>query len=429
MDHLFDFYEYQPTGWDPQPHDWDDDETPADRLEVRAGRLEKATQGSSPNPLIANLEKRNKHGTIEYHLQQVNNTNLKWRQLPSAERHAYSERLSKLQEWCLEFFSMIYFDRGVDRTKLMMEKCIWFRLCGVEKVITLPEFAVLLGLYEEDELNHRLFSIHFTRLEVDDKLFNHEAFWKKIGQPTSTKLRTSLIKEPLMRIVHKLLVGSLVHRVGSNERCQKRDMWMRSALEESWGINLAWVIAEHLCKHAPGLKENSLICGGHYVTKISHLLGMLANELDEGTHSLIPTEQEAPQPRQARRQSQEPRGLDSSWGDWNASLNEIERRDVWRDSMLMRNNYILEHSAPIIHHLADKSNFAYPAYEPPNVPPYPYPYVPYPHPYMYYPNTGSIVPSSGYEIGGSLAGFHRDDFDPIVHSEDCVESDNDEMLD
>ncbi|GKA12211.1 hypothetical protein Tco_0691757 [Tanacetum coccineum] len=116
--------------------------------------------------------------------------------------------------------------------------------------------------------------------------------------------------------------------------------------------------------------------------------------------------------------------------------------------MLMRNNYILEHSAPILHHLADQSNFSYPAYEPPNVPPYPYLYVPYPHPYTHYPDTGSpsfggdhsgahgdgyhvgsIVPSSGYEIGGSSAGFHGDDFDPIVHLEYYVESDDDEMRD
>ncbi|GJR69688.1 hypothetical protein Tco_0015753 [Tanacetum coccineum] len=285
-------------------------------------------------------------------------------------------------EWCLEFFSMMYFDRGVDRTKLMTEKCIWFRLCEVEKVLTLPEFAVLLGLYEEYELNHRLFAIHFTRLEVDDKLFNHAAFWQKIRKPTSTNPRTSLIKEPLMRIVHKLLVGSLVHRAGSKERCQNRDMWMMSVLEESRSINLAWVIAEHLCKHASGLKKNSLICGGHYVTKIAHSLGclnekevakcsepiehetwtikMLANELDEGTHTLMQIGHEALQPGQARRQGQEPIGLYLSWGDWNASLNEVEC-------------------------------------------------------------------SSGYEIRGSSAGFHGDDFDPIVHSEDCVESDDDEM--
>nr|GEZ35944.1 hypothetical protein [Tanacetum cinerariifolium] len=61
------------------------------------GSLPKATQSLHPNPLIANFEKRNKQGTIEYHLQQVKNYNLKWRELPSAERHAYCERLSKLQ--------------------------------------------------------------------------------------------------------------------------------------------------------------------------------------------------------------------------------------------------------------------------------------------------------------------------------------------
>ncbi|GKF74590.1 hypothetical protein Tco_0220922 [Tanacetum coccineum] len=145
-----------------------------------------------------------------------------------------------------------------------------------------------------------------------------------------------------------------------------------SALKESQGINLAWVIAEHLCKRAPGLKENSLICGGHYVTKIAHSLGylndeevekcskpikyetwtskMLENKLDEDTYTLIQTKQVAPQPSQTRRQRQESRGLDSSWGDWNAHLNEIKHRDVWRDSMLMRNNYMLEHSMPILHH-------------------------------------------------------------------------------
>nr|GEY56932.1 hypothetical protein [Tanacetum cinerariifolium] len=71
-----------------------------------------------------------------------------------------------------------------------------------------------------------------------------------------------------------------------------------------------------------------------------------------------------------------------------------------------------------------------------------------PHPYTHYPDTdslcfggnhygahgdgyhaGSIVLSSGYKIGGPSAGYHGEDFDPIVHSKDCVESDDDEMRD
>nr|GEU90390.1 hypothetical protein [Tanacetum cinerariifolium] len=395
---------------------------------INPNTSEKATQSSHLNPLITNYEKRNKQGTVEYYVQQVKNANLKWEELPSIERHAYCEQLSKLQEqdihsdsdvfedysweraisisgdvyleWCLEFFSTIYFNKWVDRTKLITEKCIWFRLCRHEQVLTLPQFAVLLGLYKEDELKYRLFALHFTKLEVDDKLFNHDAYW-----------------------------------VGSKERCQKRDLWLMSALDESHG----YLVDEEVAKCSEPIESEK------WTAK------MLASELHENIHTLLQTTRVAPPPREARRKRQERIGLNSSWGDWNASLNENERRDVWRDSMLMRNNYMLKHSMPILHHLAYQYNFAYPTYEPPNVLPYPYPYVPYPHPYTHYPEAGSqsyggeyyraqgdayyacpIIPSSGYEIRGSSGGVHGDDddeddmSDQYVRSENCVASDDDD---
>ncbi|GJY62711.1 hypothetical protein Tco_0464171 [Tanacetum coccineum] len=196
----------------------------------------------------------------------------------------------------------------------------------------------------------------------------------------------------------------------SRERCQKQDLWM--------------IIADHLYKHAPRTKENSVICAGHNVTKIACFLGycvddeikkcsepidceywiskMLADELDVENTCL---KKETEMPTQAEEGSSEPRqehgGLNSSWGDWNASLSEIERGNVWRDSMLIQNNYMLEHSMPILHHLADQGNFAYPTYEPPNVPPYPYPYIPYPYPYTHYPNPGNQSNQGGsYGLGG-----------------------------
>nr|GEV24442.1 hypothetical protein [Tanacetum cinerariifolium] len=54
-------------------------------------------------------------------------------------------------KWVLEFFSTLYFDKDVDRNNSMKEKCIWFRLCGHEHILTLPEFVVVLGLFTEDE--------------------------------------------------------------------------------------------------------------------------------------------------------------------------------------------------------------------------------------------------------------------------------------
>ncbi|GKC34195.1 hypothetical protein Tco_1046579 [Tanacetum coccineum] len=207
-------------------------------------------------------------------------------------------------EWVLEFFSTMYFDKDVDKSNLMTEKC----------------------LFTEDEVNHRLFGVHFGKLEVDYRQFNHREYWTKVGKPTVTNHKEVLVKEPLMRI-------------------------MMSALEESRGVNLAWIITDHLYKHAPGTKESSVICAGHYVTKIASSLGycvddeikkcselidceywttkMLAEELDEKNQCLL---KETGIPTQAgigsSEQRQEPRGLNSSWGDWNASLNEVERGNV-----------------------------------------------------------------------------------------------------
>ena len=78
-----------------------------------------------------------------------------------------------------------------------------------------------------------------------------------------------------------------------------------------------------------------------------------------------------------------PGSFDSGWGDWHSELNDIERRDVWRDSMLMRQNYNYDYSMPMLQHIARENSYEVPLYEAPNVAPYPIPYEPYPGPYPY----------------------------------------------
>ncbi|GKD58295.1 hypothetical protein Tco_1295804, partial [Tanacetum coccineum] len=99
-------------------------------------------------------------------------------------------------EWVLEFFSTLH-----------------------EHILTLPEFAVVLGLFIEDEVKHHLFEIYFGKIEVDDKQFDHKNYWTRVGKPTLINHKEVLVKEQLMRIVHKVIMGSLVHRVASRERC------------------------------------------------------------------------------------------------------------------------------------------------------------------------------------------------------------------
>ncbi|GJW89225.1 retrovirus-related pol polyprotein from transposon TNT 1-94 [Tanacetum coccineum] len=310
--------------------------TPSGRMFTRA------TKNTPSNPLIAKYEKRNRVGMVEYALRPVTNANLKLKDLPSVERHAYCEKLSKLQlqnigtprvadwsmfyvysfdetlkemmkkeyihedgdilvdysweralsiegdvysEWCLDFFSILYFEKDVDRNNLMNEKCIWFRLCGKEHVLTLPELAVCLRFYTHSELEHRSFVIHFSKLEIDDGEFDYDGYWNNIGRPTSTNPRQSLFHEPLMRIIHKLIVVSLIHRTGSKE------------------------IEIEKCSEPIECEK--------WTTR------MLAGELDVDENKLLGST-ELPMP-EVRGQEQETSELNSSWGDWNAHLDEIQR--------------------------------------------------------------------------------------------------------
>ncbi|GKE49353.1 hypothetical protein Tco_1480611 [Tanacetum coccineum] len=62
-------------------------------------------------------------------------------------------------EWVLELISTLYFDKDADRTILMKEKC----------------------LFTEEEVEHCLFEVYFSKLEVDDKQFDYKDYWTRVG--------------------------------------------------------------------------------------------------------------------------------------------------------------------------------------------------------------------------------------------------------
>ncbi|GJU41154.1 hypothetical protein Tco_1194111 [Tanacetum coccineum] len=215
--------------------------------------------------------------------------------------------------------------------------------------------------------------------------FNHDAYWNRIGKPTIGKKKSAEIRCPLLHILYKMLVGAFVHRTESRDNVQKPDLWLLSFLDEGHNANVAWILATYLSSESWDDK-------------------MFRKAFDRRTKKLSTiTTLEAP-PQAWNLLRNEPSGLDSTWGDWNAML--------------------------ILYYLADEAGYTIPtAFDPPNLPPYPYPYVPYHYPHIHYPDMGnlsyggggygaprdaylftgatpsyqgnSIVQSSGYEISGS----------------------------
>ncbi|GJV91767.1 putative reverse transcriptase domain-containing protein [Tanacetum coccineum] len=169
--------------------------------------------------------------------------------------------------------------KKLKRSRIAIVKVLWNSKRG-------PEFT----WEREDQMT-------LNKLEIDEKLFNHDEYWKKVGKPTRTNQRTSLIQEPLMRVVHRLIVGALVHRLSSKERCQKRGLCMMSAFEEPRG----YLMNEKVEKCSEPIECEKL------TTK------MFASELDVVNQTLLRSTL-SPQPtRVAREQRQERSGLNSSY--------------------------------------------------------------------------------------------------------------------
>ncbi|GKE68244.1 hypothetical protein Tco_1526316 [Tanacetum coccineum] len=76
----------------------------------------KSRKDTLPNPLIMEYERRNKRITITYSFQPVLNANLKWKDLPSIERHAYCEKLEMMKlEYIYEGDRDVFVDYSWER--------------------------------------------------------------------------------------------------------------------------------------------------------------------------------------------------------------------------------------------------------------------------------------------------------------------------
>ena len=123
----------------------------------------------------------------------------------------------------MEFFFTFYFERKV--YDIMRETCIWFRLCGNEHAYTLPQFAVHLGLYEQHEIEHRFFETHFLRLKRHHNGYvKILEYWNRVGDPSCVRRNASRIRNPLMKIMQKLISWRVLHRTGSCDKCNNPDL-------------------------------------------------------------------------------------------------------------------------------------------------------------------------------------------------------------
>ena len=177
-------------------------------------------------------------------------------------------------EWCLEFFSSLLVKKEIFDEGLLTDEFMKFRIGGVERSITLLEFGKLLGIYSEEDMR----DVNFERLVMEGERmignFNADGFWKEIsGEDVRVfgKKRVWKIRNPLLQVLHKIMVKSVFHREYDEQYVHDVDLWILYVFDRHQHLshlNLAWFIAKHLGDGAV-TAGGTRICSGHIVTWIA----------------------------------------------------------------------------------------------------------------------------------------------------------------
>ncbi|GJX08595.1 hypothetical protein Tco_0196527 [Tanacetum coccineum] len=131
------------------------------------------------------------------------------------------------------------------------------------------------------ELCHEFYSTYeFDEVYADDELQTkkiqfHLDYWLSIRQEeilSFTRVPLSTIKNPILRVIHKMITYGICQRTTRYDKVQKNDLWLLSmfdARHQNGYVNVAWLISRWMKKKGAGTQKESQICCGQFISKIA----------------------------------------------------------------------------------------------------------------------------------------------------------------
>ncbi|GJS10376.1 hypothetical protein Tco_0367172 [Tanacetum coccineum] len=192
-----------------------------------------------------------------------------------------------------EFYSTYEFDEVCADDELQSKKIIKFRLGGHAHSLTLLEFARRLGLYQAVELEEDGFNVYFEGGLCNDDNFNAQDYWLSISQEDNlglSRCHTSTIRNPILRVIHKMITYGLCQRETGYDKIQKNDLWLLSmfdARHQNGYANVAWVIAKWIKRKGSGTQKESQIFYGQFISKLARKCRVLTEDVVRSLSALI----------------------------------------------------------------------------------------------------------------------------------------------
>ncbi|GJY48476.1 retrovirus-related pol polyprotein from transposon TNT 1-94 [Tanacetum coccineum] len=124
----------------------------------------------------------------------------------------------------------------------------------------------------------------FTRQDDSSRVISSKAnlrdYWTDIssaGDFLTTVPSYTAIREPLRRLCHRLITFTIVGRGQAPEKVTTTELYYLRSMDEGM-MNVPYLLALYLFRHAKGRKQGAKISGGHFITRLAEHLGVITKE-------------------------------------------------------------------------------------------------------------------------------------------------------
>ncbi|GJY78678.1 hypothetical protein Tco_0484479 [Tanacetum coccineum] len=120
---------------------------------------------------------------------------------------------------------------------------------------------------------------------ISDDNFNATDYWLSISREENLGLsrsHTSTIRNPILRVIHKMITYGLCQRTTGYDKVQKNDLWLLSMFDvrdQNGYANVAWVIAKWMKRKGAGTQKKSQICCGQFISKLARKCRVLTEDV------------------------------------------------------------------------------------------------------------------------------------------------------
>ncbi|XP_071742385.1 uncharacterized protein [Rutidosis leptorrhynchoides] len=176
-------------------------------------------------------------------------------------------------EWCMEFFSTV--EMNCNPKDSDDDSFLRFCLGGQDQSMSMFALAKALGIYSPEELvvpYFRTYLQHGKRISTD---FDKNTAWVNLSRIRKFKAGIfSYLKigSRYLRIIQRFISHTITQRGTNTEKVSIPDLFLLMCFRDKLNVNIPYCMAKYLCTTAGGLRSESPMCGGVFITLIGQHL-------------------------------------------------------------------------------------------------------------------------------------------------------------